>query len=48
MEAGRTDRWNHVYAVETPDDRDPVVQLRRALDRSAAKLTAIEQKGLEL
>lgn len=39
---------NHVYVVAGPDTDDPVAEIRRALDRSAAKQTAIEQMGLGL
>lgn len=38
---------NHVYAVAS-QDLDDVAGIRRALDRSAAKQTAIEQMGLGL
>lgn len=39
---------NHVYAVSSTDRHDPEANLRRALDRSAAKQTAIEQMDLGL
>lgn len=39
---------NHVYVVASHDPDDPVAEVRRALDRSAAKQTAIEQMGLGL
>ncbi len=39
---------NHVYVVAGHDPDDPVAEVRRALDRSAAKQTAIEQLGLGL
>ena len=39
---------NHVYVVASHEPDDPVADLRRALDRSAAKKTAIEQMGLGL
>ncbi len=39
---------NHVYVVAGHDPDDPVAEVRRALDRSAAKQTAIEQMGLGL
>ncbi len=39
---------NHVYVVASHEPDDPVADLRRALDRSAAKQTAIEQMGLGL
>jgi conjugative relaxase-like TrwC/TraI family protein len=39
---------NHVYVVASHDPDDPVAEIRRSLDRSAAKQTAIEQMGLGL
>jgi conjugative relaxase-like TrwC/TraI family protein len=39
---------NHVYVVASHELDDPVADLRRALDRSAAKQTATEQMGLGL
>jgi len=36
---------NHVYVVASHEPDDPVADIRRALGRSAAKQTAIEQKG---
>ena len=39
---------NHVYVVASHEPDDPVADLRRALDRSAAKQTAIEQMDLGL
>ena len=39
---------NHVYVIAGHDPDDPVAEVRRALDRSAAKQTAIEQLGLGL
>lgn len=39
---------NHVYVVASHEPDDPVADLRRALDRSAAKQTAVEQMGLGL
>jgi len=38
---------NHVYAVTSPDPDDPLVHLRRALDRSTAKQTALDIGHLE-
>jgi len=38
---------NHLYAVTAPEADDPLASLRRGLERSSAKKTALEHAGLQ-